>query len=46
LLQSGSFLRAFTGKGRMNSLLESIPVHIVLNSKVGLIGAAIAAARL
>lgn len=46
LLQSGSFLRAFTSKGRMNSLLESIPVHIVLNSKVGLIGAAIAAARL
>lgn len=46
LLQSGSFLRAFTGKGRMNSLLESIPVHIVLNSRVGLIGAAIAAARL
>ena len=46
LLQSGSFLRAFTGKGRMSSLLESIPVHIVLNSKVGLIGAAIAAARL
>jgi glucokinase len=46
LLQSGSFLRAFINKGRMSSLLESIPVHIVLNSKVGLIGAAIAAARL
>lgn len=46
LLQSGSFLRAFRSKGRMNSLLESIPVYIVLNSKVGLIGAAIAAARL
>lgn len=46
LLQSGSFIRAFTGKGRMSPLLESIPVHIVLNSKVGLIGAAIAAARL
>jgi glucokinase len=46
LLQEGSFLRAFTNKGRVSSLLENVPVHIVLNSKVGLIGAAIAAARL
>ncbi len=46
LLQEGGFLRAFTTKGRMSGLLENIPVHIVLNSKVGLIGAAIAAARL
>lgn len=46
LLQEGSFLRAFTNKGRMSSLLENVPVHIVLNSKVGLLGAAIAAARL
>lgn len=46
LLQEGGFLRAFTTKGRVSSLLEDVPVHIVLNSKVGLIGAAIAAARL
>lgn len=46
LLQEGSFLRAFTNKGRVSPLLESVPVHVVLNPKVGLIGAAIAAARL
>lgn len=46
LIQEGSFLRAFTNKGRMSALLENVPVHVVLNSKVGLIGAAIAAARL
>jgi glucokinase len=43
LMQAGSFLQAFTNKGRMKPLLESIPVHIVLNPKVGLIGAAIRA---
>jgi glucokinase len=46
LMQEGSFLRAFTSKGRMRSILENVPVHIVLNPQVGLIGAAIAAARL
>jgi glucokinase len=42
-MQAGSFLQAFTNKGRMKPLLESIPVQIVLNPKVGLIGAAIRA---
>jgi len=46
LMKEGSFLHAFTDKGRMSSLLENIPVHIVLNPQVGLIGAAICAARL
>ena len=46
LFQEGSFLRAFTNKGRVSPLLENVPVHIVLNSKVGLIGASISAARL
>jgi glucokinase len=46
LLQEGSFLRTFTDKGRISPLLEQVPVHIVLNPKVGLIGAAISAARL
>ena len=46
LIQEGSFLHAFTHKGRMSSLLERVPVHVVLNPQVGLIGAAIAAARL
>ncbi|MEM1281357.1 MAG: glucokinase, partial [Cyanobacteria bacterium P01_H01_bin.152] len=37
---------AFTHKGRMSNLLEAIPVHIVLNPQVGLIGAARRAAAL
>jgi glucokinase len=46
LIQEGRFLQAFTNKGRVSSLLKSIPVHIVLNSQVGLLGAALCAARL
>ena len=46
LIQSDSFLRSFTSKGRMRSVLENVPVHIILNPQVGLVGAAIAAARL
>ncbi len=46
LLQNGSFLLNFSQKGRMRPLLEEIPVHIILNPQVGLIGAALRAARL
>lgn len=46
LIQEGSFLYAFTDKGRVSSLLERVPVHIVMNPQVGLIGAAVCAARL
>ncbi|HIK56725.1 MAG TPA: glucokinase [Synechococcales cyanobacterium M55_K2018_004] len=46
LLKSGCFLHAFLDKGRMSNLLEQIPVHIILNPEVGLIGAAIHAAEL
>ncbi|MBD1834394.1 glucokinase [Cyanobacteria bacterium FACHB-472] len=46
LIKEGSFLHAFTHKGRVSPLLERVPVHIVLNPQVGLIGAAICAARL
>jgi glucokinase len=45
LIQEGSFLQAFGQKGRMSSLLEKVPIHIVLNPQVGLIGAAICASR-
>ena len=40
------WLNAFKQKGRMSPLLESIPVHIVLNPQVGLQGAAVCASRL
>jgi glucokinase len=46
LIQNSSFLLSFTQKGRMRPLLEEIPVHIILNQQVGLIGAALCAARL
>ncbi|MEA5572107.1 glucokinase [Calothrix sp. UHCC 0171] len=46
LIQKHDFLLHFSQKGRMRSILENIPVHIILNQQVGLIGAAICAARL
>ncbi|MBE9129551.1 MULTISPECIES: glucokinase [unclassified Coleofasciculus] len=46
LMQEGGFLREFGNKGRVSQLLENVPVHITLNPDVGLIGAAICAARL
>ena len=33
------FMRAFAGKGRMSSLLSSIPVHVILDPKAALHGA-------
>lgn len=46
LMESAGFLIAFTQKGRMSSLLERVPVHVILNPQVGLIGAAIYGARI
>lgn len=43
LLKGDTFLDAFTHKGRMSKLLEDIPVRVVLNPQVGLIGAALCA---
>lgn len=43
LLQQGAFMKAFSSKGRMRPLLEKIPVHVILDTKVGLIGAALMA---
>jgi glucokinase len=39
-LRQPAFLAALTGKGRMKPLLESMPVHVILNDKAGLLGAA------
>jgi len=46
LMTQETFLDAFTHKGRMSDLLENIPVRVVLNPQVGLIGAARRAADL
>lgn len=45
-IRDGSFLSAFGHKGRMSPLLKDIPVHLVTNQNVGLIGAALRAAQL
>jgi len=42
----GRFIRAFTRKGRFAPLLAEIPVDLINNPKVGLLGAAEAALRL
>jgi glucokinase len=40
LLQDENFLRAFTEKGRMSGLMERIPVHVILEPRAALLGAA------
>jgi glucokinase len=39
-LSGGAFMRAFVDKGRFRSLLERIPVRVILNEKTALLGAA------
>jgi glucokinase len=40
LLQQGSFMSLFLAKGRMQPIMESMPVKIILNDKTALNGAA------
>lgn len=40
-LTDGRFLRAFHDKGAMRSMLERMPVHVILNQDTGLLGAAV-----
>lgn len=44
-LAHGSFIAAFSNKSKMQSLLSKIPVKVVNNAGVGLLGAAVYAAR-
>ena len=39
-LDSGIFMQAFLHKGRLASVLSQMPVHVILNRKVALLGAA------
>ncbi len=45
-LKEGGFIKAFRDKGRFSSLMEKIPVHVVLNPKAGLLGSAQEARRM
>jgi glucokinase len=44
-LKGGGFIHAFNGKGRFSALMQRIPVRVVMNPKVGLMGAALVASR-
>jgi glucokinase len=39
-LEDKDFMESFTGKGRFSELLSRIPVHVIMNPKIALIGAA------
>jgi glucokinase len=45
-LLDGTFKASFITKGRLSSLLEAMPVKVVLNPDAGLLGAAELASRL
>ncbi|MDE3118391.1 MAG: glucokinase [Nitrospirota bacterium] len=45
-LKDGTFMRAFVAKGRYKTLLNAIPVRVIMNPKTALLGAASVAAQL
>jgi glucokinase len=40
-MRDGTFMKAFTDKGRLSDLLINSPVRIILESRAALIGAAV-----
>jgi glucokinase len=42
-LESGLFIEAFRDKAPMTDMLAAIPVHVILNERAGLLGAAVVA---
>ena len=40
ILEDGPFMESFRNKGRFSELVSRIPVHVILNPKIALIGAA------
>ena len=45
-LRDGSFMNAFRAKGRLSDVLSRVPVSVIVNPDVGLLGAAAVAMRL
>ena len=39
-MKDGTFMKAFTNKGRYKRLMSNIPVYVVMNQQTGLLGAA------
>ncbi len=46
LLETYGFMQAFLNKGRLKPILAKVPVYVVKNPQVGLVGAAVCAAIL
>jgi glucokinase len=46
LLRRPLFLESFLSKGRLRPLLETMPVHVVLNDETALLGSACKASRM
>jgi glucokinase len=44
-LKDGTFMRAFTNKGRLSSIVTRIPVKVIMNDQAALLGAAAHAAK-
>lgn len=45
-IKQGKFINAFIAKGRMQSLMEKIPVYLITQPKVGLLGARLLARKI
>jgi glucokinase len=43
-LKEATFLQAFCAKGRLQPILEAIPIRVIMNDKTALYGAALCAA--
>jgi glucokinase len=43
-LRTGPFMSSFRDKGRLSALVARVPVHVITNTNVGLLGAASVAA--
>jgi glucokinase len=41
LLENGPFMEAFCRKGRMSELMTRIPVYVILDPRIALMGAAL-----
>jgi glucokinase len=39
-LTDGTFMRAFTAKGRLSDLVSAVPVRVILNDQTAVLGAA------
>jgi glucokinase len=45
-IENGAFMKAFNDKAPLTALATKMPVHVILNDKAGLVGAAVRAAQI